>query len=78
MHLAMVAAAERNGKLIADLAAERSALRKSEMVGVCRPPAANQAGLLSYMFNMVSVTHPARFRHGEHALINRSGASPVL
>ena len=78
VHLAMVPAAEWNRELIADLAAECSTLRKAKVVGVRRPAAANQAGLLGYKSNVISVTHPARFRHGQHALVNRSGAPPVL
>jgi hypothetical protein len=30
--------------------------------------------LLGHESNVISVTHPARFRHGQHALVNRSGA----
>ena len=70
----MVPAAERNGELIADFAAECLALRKSEMVGICRPSAANQAGMLGDRSDMISVTHPTGFRHRQHALIDRSGA----
>jgi hypothetical protein len=66
----MVAAAERNRELIADLAAERSALRETKVVGVSSPPAANQAGLLSYKSNVVPVTQPARSWHRQYALIN--------
>ena len=78
VHLAMVPAAEWNRELIADLAAECSTLRKAKVVGVGRSAAANQAGLLGYKSHVISVTHPARFRHRQHALINRSGASPAL
>ena len=74
----MVSAAERNGELIADLAAERSALRKPEMMGICRPPAANQARMLGDKSDMLPVTHPAGFRHRQRALIDRSRGPAVL
>jgi hypothetical protein len=70
VHLAMVPTAERNRELIAYLAAECSALRKAKVVSVCRLAAANQAGLLSHESNVISVTHPARFWHGQHALVD--------
>jgi hypothetical protein len=78
VHLAMVPAAEWNRELIADLAAECSTLRKAKVVGVRRQAAANQARLPGYKSDVISVTHPSRFRHGQHALINRPGAPPVL
>ena len=40
--LAMVTAAEWNREFIADLTAECPALRKAEMVGICRLPAADR------------------------------------
>jgi hypothetical protein len=61
VQLAMVPAAEWNRELIADLAAECSTLRKAKVVGVRRLAATNQAGLLGYKSNVISVTHPARF-----------------
>ena len=42
----MMAAAQRHGELVADLAAERPALREAQVVGVGRLPAADQARLL--------------------------------
>ena len=42
MDLAMVPAAERHRKLVADLAAERPALGKSQVVGIRRESPANQ------------------------------------
>jgi hypothetical protein len=39
----MVPATERNSELIADLAANRPALHKSEMVGICRPSTAEDS-----------------------------------
>jgi hypothetical protein len=42
----MVAAAEWDGEFVADLAAERPALREAQMVSITRLPAADQARLL--------------------------------
>jgi hypothetical protein len=71
MEFAMMTAAERNGEFIADLAAERLALHKSEMMRICRPPAADQAGMLGDISDMIPVTHPTGFRYRQHALIDR-------
>jgi hypothetical protein len=70
MHLAMMAAAERHGELIADLAVECPALSKPEMMGTCRPPAANQAKMLGDRSNVIPVTHAAGLGYGQHALID--------
>ena len=59
----MVSAAKRNRILIANSAAERSTLRKSQVVRVRRLSTANQARMLGYRFNVVSVSHSSRLRH---------------
>jgi hypothetical protein len=64
--------------LIANFAAECSALRKAKVVSIGRLAATNQAGPLSYKSNVISVTYPARFRHRQHALIDRSRAPRVI
>ena len=46
VYLAMMAAAERDGELVADLAAERRCLRKAQMMGIGGPAAADEARLL--------------------------------
>jgi hypothetical protein len=46
MDLAVMSPAKRNRKLIADLAAKRRRLRKSQMVSISRSSAANQTRLL--------------------------------
>lgn len=58
----MVSATERNGKLIADFAAECPALRKAQMVSIRGASATNQAWLLRHISNVVTVTDPARLR----------------
>jgi hypothetical protein len=44
MELAVVAAAQRDGELVAHLAPERTMLREPKMMGICRPASANQTG----------------------------------
>jgi hypothetical protein len=46
MKFAVVSAAQRHGKFVADLAGERAALGKAYVVRIRRPAAADQAGLL--------------------------------
>ena len=60
VHLAMVPAAEWNRELIADLAAECSALREAQVMGIAGLAATNQTRLLGYTSDVVSVPHPAR------------------
>lgn len=45
VQLAMVAAAERHGELVADLRADGARLRKAEVVGVAGLPSADEARL---------------------------------
>jgi len=56
MNFAVMSPAKGNGKLVADLAAKRWRLRKSQMVSIGGPPAANQAWLLGDRLYMVPVT----------------------
>jgi hypothetical protein len=65
----MAPAAERNSELVADLAAECPALSKSEMMGICRLSAANQA-TMGDRSDVIPVTHAAGFGYGQHALID--------
>ena len=74
----MMSAAERNCVLIADLATERPALRKSEMVSIRRLSAANQTRMPGDKFDVISVTNLAGLRYDQHALVDRAGAPPIL
>ena len=47
---------QRHSKLIADLACERAALAKAEMVRIRRSPAADQASVLSDKLDVVPIT----------------------
>ena len=70
MDLAMVTAAERNREFIADLAAKRRWLQKSQVMRVGRAATANQAREFRNRFDMVSVPNPTRCWQGEYAFIN--------
>ena len=58
MYLAMMSSAQWNRKFIADLAAERRYLSNAQMMGIGRPPAADEARLLGYRFDVGTVTDP--------------------
>ena len=66
MEFAMMAAAERHGELIARLAAESAALRKAQMMGVARLPAADQARLAGDKSDVVAVADTPRLRMGQN------------
>ena|ERR1700733_1413574 len=61
VNLAMVPATQRHGELIADLAAQRTALRKAQVVGVAGLTATDQAGLLSDEADMIAIADAPRF-----------------
>ncbi len=58
----MVAAAERHGELVADFAAEGARLGEAQMMSIARLAAADQAGLLSDVPDVVAVTDPPWLR----------------
>lgn len=60
VQLAMVAAAERHGELIADLAPQRAALCEPQMMGVDRFAAADQARLFGDESDVVLVADASR------------------
>src|SRR5580698_3115056 len=70
VHFAMMAAAERDGELVADLAAERPALREAQVVSIARLPSADQARLLRHIPDVLPVPHPARLPERQRALID--------
>jgi hypothetical protein len=69
MHRTMMPAAEWDRELIADLAAERAGLGKSEVVGVRWLAAADETRLLGDIAKVVTVAIAPRGSDGEHALI---------
>src|SRR5579862_7567210 len=78
MDITMVAAAERDGELVADLAAERAALREAQMVSIAWLPTADQTGLVSDKPHMLAVADPARFRQRQHALFDAARSGPTV
>ena len=70
MELAMMPATQRDGELIADLAAKCTTLREAKVVGIAGPPAAEKTRLLSHMPDVLAIPHPARFRERQGALVD--------
>ena len=70
MQLAMMAAAERYGELIADFETERPGLRKPQVMRVGWLSSADQAGLRGNEPQMGFVTQPLGLGDGEKALVD--------
>ena len=66
----MVHAAERDRKLVADLAAERAGLREPKMMGVCGLPPADKAGLQGDELQVRLVAIAPHFADRQHALVD--------
>ena len=75
MNITMMSPTKRDGKLVADLPAQRSSLRKSQMMDIRGSPTANQARLLGHIFNMFPVANPTCLRQRQYALVDNSGSS---
>ena len=56
----MMAAAQRHGEFVADLAPERAVLREPQMMGICGPTATNQTRLFGDELDVVLVTKATR------------------
>src|SRR6516165_8761362 len=74
MHLAVMSAAKRNRKLVADLAAECRYLRKPQVVSISGASAANQTGLLGNRCNVLAVANATLHRQGQYTFIDKGGA----
>jgi hypothetical protein len=61
----MVRTAERDRKLVADPAAQRSRLRESQVMSVRWPPSAQQARLRGYELEVRAIAVAARFAQRE-------------
>src|SRR2546430_17619 len=70
MHRTMMLAAEWDRELIADLAAKRARLHKSDVMRVRWLAAAQQAGFLHHKAKVIPVAISPRRRHRQHALID--------
>ena len=66
----MVAAAQRNGELIADLAAKGAVLGKAQVMGITGRAVADQARLLGHEPNVLLVANAARLGMGQMALVD--------
>ena len=77
MDLAVMAATKWDCILVTDLAAQRAALSEAEVVRVTGCSAADQAGLLGDIFDMLAVANPARLRQRQNSLVNASRAPPL-
>ena len=60
VHFAMMAAAQRDDEFVADLAAERTMLRKPKVMGIRRLAPTDQTGLLGHEFTVGLVAEPTR------------------
>jgi hypothetical protein len=74
MDLAVMAATKWDCIFVTDLAAQRAALSEAEVVRVTGGSAADQAGLLGNIFDMLAVANPARLRQHQNSLVNASTA----
>ncbi len=68
--LAVVAAAQRNGELVTRLAAKRPRLRNTQVMGIGRLAAADQARLVGDKSQMVLVADAPRLREREGAFVD--------
>jgi hypothetical protein len=59
MKLPMMTAAQRHRELVTDLAAERAALSKAQVVWIRRTAATDEAGLLGNISDVVAIPYPA-------------------
>ena len=75
MKLAVMTTTERHGELVADLAAERPALGKAQVMGVGGFTAADQTSLLRHKAHMVAIADAPRLGMGENGLIDGVGAT---
>jgi hypothetical protein len=70
MYFAVMCAAQRDRELITHLSSECSALCKSKVVMIGRPPAANQTRMSGDKFQMLSISDSTRLRAGKTALFD--------
>ena len=73
VQLTMVCTAERDGVLVADLAAERSRLGEAEVVRIARRAAADEAGLGGHEVQVVLVALADRLADGQRNCCARAG-----
>src|SRR5580658_4373502 len=74
MNFAMVPAAERDRKLIADFAAERATLCKAQMVRIGWLATAHQARMLCNELYVLAIAQSTRLRPAQSTLVDRGEA----
>jgi hypothetical protein len=77
MNFAVMPATQRDRELITDSAAECGALRRAQMVGISRAPAANKAWLLGNRFDVLPIANPTRHWERQDAFVNYTGSAPL-
>ena len=77
VQLAMMAPAQRYRELVADLAPERPALGKAEMMGVTGTTAADETRLVRHVPYMLAVADSAELGQGKHGFIDPRGRAFV-
>jgi hypothetical protein len=68
--LAMMTAAQRDGELVADLAAKCTTLREAKVVRIAGLSSADKTRLPSDMPDVLAIPHPARFWEQQGALVD--------
>jgi hypothetical protein len=76
--LAVMAATQGNGELIADLAAKGPALAKAKMMGIAGLATANQTRMLGDGLDVLAVPNPARLRQRQNRLVDPWRSRPEL
>src|SRR5580704_6761178 len=77
MDLTVVAAAQRHGELIADLAAKCPALGKAQVMSIGRNAATDKARLLGHLSYVLPVPNSAGLRKGQGSLVDPSGPGSI-
>jgi hypothetical protein len=78
MDFAMMSPTQWDRVLIADLAAKRLRLRKSQMVSISGSSAANQTRLFGNWLDVVTVANPTWRRQCQYAFVDSGGAALLL
>ena len=66
----MVPTAQGDGELVTDLASQGAALSEPQVVGICGPPAADQAGALRYGLSWSRSPNSSGLWQGQQALVD--------
>jgi hypothetical protein len=78
MHLTMVSPTEWHSEFVAYLATKCWRLRKSEVMGICRVSATNEASLLGNRLHMRPIEDAARGRQSRYGLVDHGSSAPAF